>query len=108
MSMYLQVTQVLMTSCVVKGGITFIKAPRGTGKTEVIRYFETGLEKHLMYALPLLHMEEMKSTPYRAMATYEGVQCPYKDDARENNISEERVIEALKDATRVNVPLCLR
>ena len=49
----------------VKGGITFIKAPRGTGKTEVIRYFETGLLRDEESRVALLHMEEMKSTTYR-------------------------------------------
>lgn len=33
---------------IVKGGLTFIKAPRGTGKTEVVRYFEMGLLKTLI------------------------------------------------------------
>ena len=85
----------------VKGGITFIKAPRGMGKTEVIRYFETGLLKTDDVRIALLHMEEMKSTTYRAMASYElGCNVRTKDDARENNISEDRVIEAAKEATK--------
>ena len=85
----------------VKGGLTFIKAPRGTGKTEVIRYFETGLLRTPDVRIALLHMEEMKSTTYRAMATYElGCNVRTKDDARVINISEERVIEAAKTATK--------
>jgi|TARA_A100001391_G_scaffold11409_1_gene6770 replicative DNA helicase len=45
-------------------------------------------------------MEEMKSTTYRAMATYHlGVNVRTKDDAKENRISEEDVIKAAKDAT---------
>ena len=85
----------------VKGGITFIKAPRGTGKTEVIRYFETGLLRDEDSRIALLHMEEMKSTTYRAMATYElGINVRTKDDARENGVSEETVIEAAKSMTK--------
>ena len=89
------------TRGLVKGGITFIKAPRGTGKTEVIRYFETGLLKTPDVRIALLHMEEMKSTTYRAMATYElGVNVRTKDDAAENGISEDKVVEAAKLATK--------
>jgi replicative DNA helicase len=85
----------------VKGGLTFIKAPRGTGKTEVIRYFETGLLKNGEDAVAMLHMEEMKSTTYRAMATYElGVNVRTKEDAEQNNVSESNVIEAAKIATK--------
>lgn len=84
----------------VRGGLTFIKAPRGTGKTEVIRYFETGLLKNSDTRIALLHMEEMRSTTYRAMATYElGVNVRTKDDAKENGISEEEVIKAAQRAT---------
>jgi len=85
----------------VKGGITFIKAPRGTGKTEVIRYFETGLLRDEDSRVALLHMEEMKSTTYRSMATYQlGVNVRTKDDARENGVSEAAVIQAAKEMTQ--------
>jgi len=85
----------------VKGGLTFIKAPRGTGKTEVIRYFETGLLRDEESRVAMLHMEEMKSTTYRSMATYHlGVNVRTKDDARENNVSETDVIKAAKEATK--------
>lgn len=85
----------------VKGGITFIKAPRGTGKTELIRYFETAMLKSEDCRIALLHAEEMRSTTYRAMATYElGVNVRTKDDAKWNNITEEQVIEAAKLATK--------
>lgn len=85
----------------VKGGITFIKAPRGTGKTEVIRYFETAMLRDPDERIALLHMEEMKSTTYRAMATYElGVNVRTKDDAAYNNVPEKDVIEAAKKATK--------
>jgi twinkle protein len=85
----------------VKGGITFIKAPRGTGKTEIIRYFETGLLRDETSKIALLHMEEMRSTTYRAMATYHlGVNVRTKDDAKWNGIDEEAVIDAAKAATK--------
>ncbi len=45
----------------VKGGLTFIKALRGQGKTELIRYFEMGLLKSDTN-IYTLNMEEMKST----------------------------------------------
>lgn len=85
----------------VRGGITFIKAPRGTGKTELIRYFETAMLKDEETRVALLHAEEMKSTTYRAMATYElGVNVRTKDDAAWNGYTEEQVIEAAKKATK--------
>jgi KaiC/GvpD/RAD55 family RecA-like ATPase len=85
----------------VKGGLTFIKAPRGMGKTEVVRYFETGLLRDEETRIALLHMEEMKSTTYRAMATYHlGINVRTKDDARDAGISEEDVIKAAQAATQ--------
>lgn len=86
----------------VKGGLTFIKAPRGTGKTELIRYLEMGLLKHSNDCrIGLLHMEEMRSTTYRAMATYHlGVNVRTKEDAKEHGVPEHRVIEAAKEATQ--------
>ena len=85
----------------VKGGLTFIKAPRGTGKTELIRYLEMGLLRNSAESrIGLLHMEEMRSTTYRAMATYElGVNVRTKEDARDNNVSEQQVLESAKRAT---------
>jgi twinkle protein len=86
----------------VKGGLTFIKAPRGTGKTEVIRYLEVGLLRNSEDAVFAgLHMEEMKSTTYRAMATYElGANVRTKDDARDNGYTEDEVIEAARRAVK--------
>ena len=85
----------------VKGGITFIKAPRGTGKTEIIRFFETAMLRTETCRVAMLHMEEMKSTTYRAMATYQlGVNVRTRDDASWNGISEEEVVTAAKDATK--------
>ena len=79
----------------VKGGLTFIKAPRGTGKTEVIRYFETGLLQNDNVKIALLHMEEMKSTTLRAMATYHlGSNVRTHEDADRNGYSLDEVEEA--------------
>ena len=84
----------------VKGGLTFIKALRGQGKTELIRYFEVGLLKSET-RVALLHMEEMKSTTYRAMATYElGCNVRTKEDAIENGVDEDTVILAAKMAAQ--------
>lgn len=85
----------------VKGGITFIKAKRGLGKTEIIRFFEQAMLKDETCRIALLHAEEMKSTTYRAMASYElGMNVRTKDDAKANGVSEEQVIEAAKRATK--------
>ena len=82
----------------VKGGLTFIKALRGQGKTELVRYFEIGLLRQDT-RVALLHMEEMKSTTYRAMATYElGWNVRTKEDAQANGFTEEQVILAAKKA----------
>lgn len=98
----------------VKGGITFIKAKRGLGKTELTRYFEMAMlkfdpskysesesiPKHEV-TIALLHAEEQKSITYRAMATYElGVNVRTKDDAKWNEVPESKVIEAAKKAAK--------
>lgn len=85
----------------VKGGLTFVKAPRGTGKTELIRYLEMGLLKNSEDCrVGLLHMEEMRSTTYRAMASYHlGINVRTKEDAKENNITEDQVVVAAQEAT---------
>ena len=88
------------TRGMVKGGLTFIKAPRGMGKTEVVRYFEVGLLQDPDVRIALLHMEEMKSTTYRAMATYRlGANVRTKDDAKENGFTEDQVVAAAQEAT---------
>lgn len=79
----------------VKGGLTFIKAPRGGGKTEMVRFFECGLLKNSDARIGLVHMEEMQSNTYRAMATYElGTNVRTREDAASNGVSEEQVIAA--------------
>ena len=84
----------------VKGGLTFLKAPRGVGKTEVIRYFEMGLLRTPNTRIALLHMEEVKSTTWRAMATYHlGRNVRTDDDASANNVSTDDVVKAAEIAT---------
>ena len=80
----------------VKGGLTFVKAPRGGGKTEMVRFFECGLlSNDPDVKIGLMHMEEMRSTTYRAMATYGmGTNVRTKEDAASNGVSEEEVIAA--------------
>jgi len=79
----------------VKGGLTFVKAPRGGGKTEMVRFFECGLLQDPDVKIGLMHMEEMRSTTYRAMATY-GLKknVRTKEDAAASNVSEDAVIAA--------------
>ena len=77
---------------VVKGGLTFIKAPRGTGKTELIRYIEAGLLKNPDVKIACLHMEELQTTTWRAMSTYElGINVRTEEDAKRNGVSEDSV-----------------
>lgn len=72
-----------------------------THNTELIRYFETAMLKSEDTRIALLHAEEMKSTTYRAMATYElGVNVRTKDDASWNGVSEDDVISAAQRATK--------
>ena len=79
----------------VKGGLTFVKAPRGGGKTEMVRFFECGLLQDPKVKIGLMHMEEMRSTTYRAMATYQmGVNVRTKEDAASNSVKEDDVIAA--------------
>ena len=56
-----------------------------------------------------LHMEEQKSTTYRAMATYKlGVNVRTKEDAAENGISEEDVIKAAQEIAGETALLSLK
>lgn len=85
----------------VKGGLTFLKAPPGSGKTSLFRYLQMNQLKLPDVKVGILHMEEQKATTYRAMASYElGVNVTTKDDARENGISEAEVMDAAVRATK--------
>ena len=85
-----------MSRGLVRGGITFVKAPRGSGKTSFFRYMQRGvLENNPDIKIGLVHMEEMKSTTYRGMATYElGVNVTTRQDQEENGVSDEEILEA--------------
>lgn len=90
-----------MTRGLVRGGVTFIKAPPGTGKTEIVRFFERAMLQTEDVKIGLIHMEEMKSTTLRAMATYElGCNVRTKEDQRENNISDEELEKAVLAAAK--------
>lgn len=90
-----------MTRGLVRGGVTFLKAPPGTGKTELMRYFEKAMLATDGIKVAMIHMEEQKSTTLRAMATYElGVNVRTKEDALENGIEEEKVYEAALKAAK--------
>ena len=80
----------------VKGGLTFVKAPRGGGKTEMVRFFECGLlANDPDVKIGMMHMEEMRSTTYRAFATYQlNINVRTKEDAANNSVTEDQVIDA--------------
>ena len=81
----------------VKGGITVIKALPGTGKTTTFRYFQHHLIKHSDARVAVLHMEEMTSTTGRGLVTYDmGINVSTKEDAADNGVSEEQVIDCLR------------
>jgi hypothetical protein len=86
----------------VKGGLTLIKAFRGVGKTELCRWAERAILNNSETAcVAMLHAEEMKSTTFRCMATYElGVNVRTKLDAEENKVSEDQVVEAALKAKK--------
>jgi replicative DNA helicase len=62
----------------------------------MVRFFECGLLKSDPdVKVAMMHMEEMRSTTYRAMATYElGINVRTKEDAAANGVSEDAVIGA--------------
>lgn len=80
----------------VKGGITVVKAPPGTGKSSFLRMLMHDLVVNQKSTVACLMMEEMKSITGRAMATYElGTNVKTKEDAAYNGVSEEEVKGAL-------------
>lgn len=90
-----------MTRGLVRGGVTFIKAPPGTGKTEIIRYFERAMLDHEGIKVGMVHMEEMKSTTLRSMASYElGCNVRTKEDQVENGVTDEELDDAVTKATK--------
>ena len=84
-----------------KGGITVVKALPGTGKSTIFRFFQHHLIKHSDCKIALLHMEEMKSTTARGLATYElGANVSTKLDAENSGVSEDVVVETIKELTK--------
>lgn len=80
----------------VKGGLTIIKAPPGTGKSSLMRMLQHDLVMKHGVSVAALMMEEVKSTTGRAMATYElGKNVMTKEDAEANNVPESEVKDAL-------------
>ena len=81
------------TRGLVKGGVTLLKAPRGSGKTSFFRWAQYKLRtEHPDVAFALLHMEEQLSTTIRNMATYKlGVNVNTREDQAESGISDEEV-----------------
>lgn len=85
-----------MSRGLVKGGVTFLKAMRGTGKTELFRYLQQGvLQNNDDIKIGLIHMEEAKATTYRCMATYElGVNVRTEQDQEENGKTIAEIVSA--------------
>jgi len=81
------------TRGLVKGGLTLIKAPRGSGKTSFFRYMQNKLRVlHPEVPYALLHMEEMLSSTIRNMASYRlGVNVNTEEDQEANGISMEEL-----------------
>lgn len=80
----------------VKGGITVIKAPPGTGKSSYLRMLMHDLVVNRGQTVSCLMMEEQKSITARAMATYElKTNVKTKEDAETNGVTEDEVKQAL-------------
>lgn len=85
----------------VRGGLTFLKAPPGSGKTEIFRYIQRTILENTEHTIGLLHMEEQKSLTYRAMATYElGANVRTKEDASNRGLTEDDVEKAAVKAAK--------
>ena len=81
----------------VKGGLTVVKAPPGTGKSSYLRMLMHFLAVKQDKVTAALMMEEVKSVTGRAMATYQlGKNVKTKEDAEFNGVSETEVKEAIK------------
>lgn len=82
---------------IVKGGITVLKAPPGSGKSSLLRYLQYDQTVNHKCRVAVLMMEEVKSITGRAMATQAlGKNVMTKEDAEWNGVSEDEVKEALK------------
>ena len=82
---------------IVKGGITILKAPPGSGKSSLLRWLEYDQVSKRGCKVAVLMMEEMTSITGRSMATQVlGQNVMTREDAANNFVSEEDVKEALK------------
>ena len=87
----------------VKGGITVIKAPPGTGKTSVFRAAQHDLVVKKNMRVGVLHMEEMKSTTARGMATYHlGKNVNTQEDQEFYDVSNESLDIAISEVVEDN------
>ena len=87
----------------VKGGITVIKAPPGTGKTSVFRAAQYDLVVNKSQRVGVLHMEEMKSTTVRGMATYHlGKNVNTRKDQEFYDVSDETRDAAIREVVKDN------
>lgn len=83
---------------IVKGGITILKAPPGSGKSSLLRWLEYDQVKNKGCKVAVLMMEEMTSITGRSMATQAlGKNVMTREDAENNLITEQEVKEALYD-----------
>ena len=81
---------------IVKGGITVLKAPPGSGKSSLLRMLQHNQVKDKGQKVAALMMEEVRSITGRAMASYElQKNVMTKEDALWNGVTEDQVKEAL-------------
>jgi len=72
-----------------------------THNTELVRFFERAMLETDDTKIGLIHMEEMKSTTLRCMATYElGVNVRTEFDQTESGVTDEQLDEAVVKATK--------
>jgi replicative DNA helicase len=87
----------------VKGGVTVVKALPGTGKTSVFRASQHDLVVKKGQRVGVLHMEEMKSTTARGMATYHlGKNVNTKEDQEFYDVSNEELDIAISEVVEDN------
>ena len=87
----------------VKGGITVVKAPPGTGKTSVFRAAQHDLVVNKGKKVGLLHMEEIDSTTARGFATYQlGKNVNTEEDQEFYGVTNEQLDIAISEVVKDN------
>ena len=87
----------------IKGGITIIKAPAGTGKTSLFRAAQHDLVMNKGMRVGALHMEELKSTTARGMATYHlKTNVNTQEDQEFYGVSNEKLDVAISEVVEDN------